>query len=497
MTPSAWIERVASARVLVLGDVMLDRYVHGRVERMSPEAPIPVLRIETERLVPGGAANVARNVAALGGHAILVGVSGADAAADALNCHLAGEARIEAHILRDPGRQTTEKTRFCAGRHPILRADSEATHPLDPPLAAAVLDRFAASLPQVDAVVLSDYAKGALCDAVLRPAIVRAKAAGKPVIADPKSVDFGRYRGVDLLTPNRGELGAAIASAGEDDAAVAEAASQAIRRWGLAAILVTRGARGMTLARAGVQSMHFPATAREVFDPTGAGDTVVATLALAIASGVPLPDAAKLANLAAGIAVGHAGTAVVRPEELAGALRLREAVAAPDGKIADQAQALARAAAWRAAGLRIGFANGCFDLLHAGHIALLAEGRAACDRLVVGLNADASVRRLKGPGRPVQSEAERARALASLDSVDLVTSFAGDTPEALIEAIRPDVLIKGADYRKDQVVGGAFVESYGGRVLLVPLVPGVSTTGAIAQSLGPEPRSARSAGGRG
>ncbi len=476
----SWIERFAATKVLVLGDVMLDRYVHGRVERMSPEAPIPVLRIEDERVAPGGAANVARNVASLGGRAILIGVTGDDPAAGLIEGGLRGEPQIRLCLLRDPGRSTTAKTRFCAGRHQILRADSETTAPLASALAASVLQAFEATLPQADVVVLSDYAKGVLSDAVLGPAIARANAAGKFVIADPKSAEFGRYRGADLLTPNRGELAAAVPLAGDADEAVAEAALQAIRQWGLSSLLVTRGEHGMTLAREGNAALHFPAVAREVFDPTGAGDTVAATLALAIGSGAPLPVAARLANLAAGIAVGRVGAATVTPGELADSLRARESLAAGT-KVAALPEALRQIAAWREGGERIGFTNGCFDLLHAGHIALLGEGRAACDRLVVGLNTDASARRLKGADRPIQEESARASVLASLRSVDLVVPFAEDTPAALIEAIRPDLLIKGADYRKEQVVGRAFVESYGGRVMLVPLVPGNSTTGTIAR----------------
>ncbi len=485
---SAPLDGFGRVRVLVLGDIMLDRYVYGAVERISPEAPIPVLRVERERIMPGGAGNVARNVAALGAGVTLVGLVGDDEAGRTLARLLADEPAVEQALVTDAGRQTTQKTRFVAGTQQLLRMDGETTAWASAAAARRLLEAFDRHLGAADVVVLSDYAKGALSDPVLGGAIARAKAAGKRVIADPKSVDFRRYRGVDLLTPNRREIAAATAGTAtpgeirDDDDLAADAARAVMRDCGIAAVLVTRGERGMTLVQDAGTARHLRAEAREVFDVSGAGDTTVATLAVALAAGADLATAAEFANLAAGIVVGKIGTAQVSRSDLATAQQARAAGMSSEAKIAELATALERVAAWRhAARARIGFTNGCFDLIHPGHIALLTQARSACDRLIVGLNSDASVRRLKGPDRPIQPESARATVLASLGAVDLVVLFGEDTPIELIRAIRPDVLVKGADYRADQVVGGEFVESCGGRVLLVPVVPGNSTTGTIAR----------------
>lgn len=475
------IERFRAARVLVLGDAMLDRYVYGTVDRMSPEAPIPVLRIESMRAMPGGAGNVARNVAALGAKAVLVGVVGDDAAGAELGELLGRQAGVDARLIAAAGRPTTVKTRYIAGRQQLLRADAEHTAPANGALAARLLDAVRAALANVDVVVLSDYAKGVLADPVLAETIKLARAAGKPVIADPKSPHFGRYRGATLLTPNRLELATATRRACDDDDACAAAAAAAIAESGVEALLATRGERGMTLARAGKPPVHLAAEAREVFDVSGAGDTVVATIAVALAAGAGLVEAAELANLAAGIAVAKLGTAVVHPVDLIGAVHAH-AVLATEAKVVALETALERVAHWRSRGERIGFTNGCFDLIHPGHVSLLAQARAACDRLIVGLNADASVRRLKGPDRPVQNETARGVVLASLASVDLVVPFEEDTPIELIRALRPDVLVKGADYRLDQVVGADVVQAYGGRVLLAELLTGHSTSSTIARA---------------
>jgi D-beta-D-heptose 7-phosphate kinase/D-beta-D-heptose 1-phosphate adenosyltransferase len=478
---TARIEAFSRARVLVLGDVILDRYVYGTVERMSPEAPIPVLRVEDERIMPGGAGNVARNIAALGGRAILVGLAGGDSGGAALGALFAAEPRIDARLVVEPGRPTTEKTRFVAGRQQLLRTDRETAAAPAAATRAALGEAFARALAEADVVVLSDYAKGVLGDRLLADAIGRAQAAGKPVIADPKSLDFARYRGVSLLTPNRHEIAAATRLTVDGDDDVAAAARRVIESCGVAAVLVTRGDRGMTLVQGRGAPLHLAAEAREVFDVSGAGDTVVATLGVALAAGASPAEAAALANLAGGIVVGKLGTAVVHPADLVGALHA-QAVMSSEAKVVALETALERIALWRARGERIGFTNGCFDLIHPGHVSLLQQARAACDRLVVGLNSDASVRRIKGPERPVQGETARAIVLASLGAVDLVVLFDHDTPVELIRAIRPDVLVKGADYRLDQVVGADIVQSYGGRVLLAELVPGQSTTGTIARA---------------
>jgi D-beta-D-heptose 7-phosphate kinase/D-beta-D-heptose 1-phosphate adenosyltransferase len=464
--------------VLVLGDVMLDRFVYGGVDRISPEAPVPVIAVERETAMLGGAGNVARNVAALGGRAVLVGLVGDDAAGRALAAMIDREPGLMAELIVDPARRTTEKVRYISGSHQMLRADREDRGPGD---AQVLLAAFARRLAAADVVVLSDYAKGVLPPAVVKGAIAAARAAGKPVIVDPKSRDLARYDGATLLTPNRHEAAEATGVTGIDDASAAEAGEAILAAApALQAALVTRGAAGMTLAERGQDPVHLPATAVEVFDVSGAGDTVVATLALALAAGAAPVDAARLANLAAGLVVAKLGTDVVTAAELTALARSDHGEPA-EAKVADLDEARQIVAGWRARGLTVGFTNGCFDLLHPGHVSLLAQAKAACDRLIVGLNTDASVQRLKGPTRPVQSETARGAVLASLSAVDLVVLFDDDTPLSLIAAFRPDVLVKGADYTVQTVVGSDIVLGYGGKVLLAALKPNQSTTALIGR----------------
>jgi D-beta-D-heptose 7-phosphate kinase / D-beta-D-heptose 1-phosphate adenosyltransferase len=471
------VRRFGDARVLVLGDVMLDRYVSGTASRLSPEAPIPVLRPGARRETLGGAANVALNVATLGGQVALVGVVGDDPAGVELTRLLAASG-IAPHLVVAAGRPTTAKTRFMAGMHQLLRLDEETTAVIDPDAELAVLRQFAGALQDADVVVISDYAKGVLSDAVLQGALSQAKAAGRLVIADPKRVDFAAYHGATVLTPNEHEVRQATRIDAADDAEADRAGRRALDDIGGEAVLVTRSAKGLTLVRRDQPTLHLPTRAREVADVSGAGDTLVAALAVALGAGMELPDAAMLANITAGISVGKPGTATVTREELLGVLHLEDLVAT-DRKIATRDEAAQRTAAWRAQGLRVGFTNGCFDLIHPGHVRLLTEARARCDRLVVALNTDASVQRLKGPTRPLQSETARATVMASLAPVDLVVLFDEDTPFELIRTLRPDVLVKGADYSIDQVVGADLVQGWGGTVLLVELQVGHSTTGTI------------------
>jgi D-beta-D-heptose 7-phosphate kinase/D-beta-D-heptose 1-phosphate adenosyltransferase len=466
-----------SARVLVVGDIILDRYVTGAVQRLSPEAPIPVLRPAESRATLGGAANVALNIATLGGQAILVGVAGQDQAGADLDRILAATAGVEPALVRVPGRPTTAKTRFMSGPYQLLRLDEETTDPLDAATAAALLEQVRAGVERADVVVLSDYAKGVLCDGVLDR--VLALAAGRIVIADPKRADFTAYRGATILTPNEHEVRLGTRIAAEHDTEADRAGRAALDATGGEAVLVTRSSKGLTLVRRERPALHLPTRAREVADVSGAGDTLVAALAVALSAGAGLPEAATLANATAGISVGKQGTATVNQHELLDALHLRELVATDRKVMIDRQDAAARVAAWRASGLRVGFANGCFDLIHPGHVRLLSQARAACDRLVVALNTDASVKRLKGPTRPVQNETSRATVMASLAPVDLVTLFDEDTPLELIRALRPDVLVKGADYTIDTVVGADLVQGWGGRVLLVNLEEGHSTSGTI------------------
>jgi len=471
------VRRFAQAHVLILGDVMLDRYVSGTASRLSPEAPIPVLRPTTRRATLGGAANVALNIATLGGQASLVGVIGDDPEGSELT-NLLGSSGIVPHLIVAPGRPTTAKTRFMAGTHQLLRLDEESTAEVDAVTADHVLSAFTEAIDAADIVVLSDYAKGVLSDAVLSGALERARAYGRVLIADPKRIDFAAYRGATVLTPNEQEVRQATRIDAAEDAEAVRAGQCALEDTGCQAVVVTRSAKGLTLVRRDAPALHLPTRAREVADVSGAGDTLVAALAVALGAGAALLEAAMLANVTAGISVGKPGTATVSQEELLGVLHLEDLIAS-DRKIVDRAEATQRAAAWRAQGRRVGFANGCFDLIHPGHIRLLSEARARCDRLIVALNTDASVKRLKGPTRPLQNETARATVMASLAPVDLVVLFDEDTPMQLIKALRPDVLVKGADYSIDQVVGADLVQSWGGTVLLVELQTGHSTTGTI------------------
>ena len=473
------VPAIANSHVLCLGDLMLDRFVYGQVERISPEAPIPVLRIEYEIAMLGGAGNVVRNLVALGARAEFVSAVGADGPGRELMRMVGQEAGVLPHLFAASGRRTTIKLRYVASGQQLLRADLEDTGPLPPAVASDLLSAALSAIDAANALVLSDYGKGVLADATIAQVIGRAKALGKPVIVDPKGLDFSRYRGADLITPNRHELGQAMHCPATTDAEIAAAARELISRCGIGAVLVTRGKDGMTLVgNSGVA--HLPARAREVYDVSGAGDTVVAVVAAAIGAGASVLDAARLANVAAGIVVGKIGTATVHGHELVGALHTSDLLDS-DAKVVPIEVAVDMAERWRRNGARIGFTNGCFDLLHPGHLALLRQARAECDRLIVGLNDDPSVARLKGAGRPIQSEAARALVLASLATVDLVVLFTDDTPIELIRKLRPDVLVKGADYRLDQVVGADLVQGFGGRVVLAELAPGHSTSGTIAR----------------
>jgi D-beta-D-heptose 7-phosphate kinase/D-beta-D-heptose 1-phosphate adenosyltransferase len=473
----AALARLADARVLCVGDVMLDRFVYGAVDRISPEAPIPVLKVDHEAAMLGGAGNVVRNMAALGARSAFVSVIGADAAGTEIETLLGGMANVEASLVSVRGRGTTIKTRYVAAGQQLLRADRESDGALDAPLREAILRRAQAALDGSRVLALSDYGKGVLGHGIAGEIIAAARTAGCVVIVDPKGSDYARYRGASLITPNARELAQATGLPTGNDEEIVAAARKLIADFGIDAVLATRSGEGMSLVRKDT-CVHVRAQAREVFDVAGAGDTVVATMAVALAAGVELEIAARLANFAAGIVVGKLGTAVASVEELHAAIEQQD-LAAPAPKLMTLDQAVARAARWRDQGLSVGFTNGCFDLLHPGHVSLLRQARAACDRLIVGLNSDASVKRLKGNSRPVQNETARAAVLASLADVDALVLFAQDTPVELIAALRPQLLVKGADYTEAQVVGGEQVKAWGGRILLAELSPGHSTTGTI------------------
>tara|TARA_R110000868_G_scaffold134331_1_gene346276 strand:+ start:2906 stop:4369 length:1464 start_codon:yes stop_codon:yes gene_type:complete len=472
------VERLAQVRVLCVGDVMLDRYIYGDVMRVSPEAPIPVLKVRDERAMLGGAGNVVRNLAALGAAVSFISVTGADDAGAAIASMLGDLAGTDARLVRDESRRSTVKTRYVGMNQQMLRADEETDAALNARCEGEAIALIKAILPKVQVLVLSDYGKGVLTPVLCRAAIAEARAINIPVIVDPKGRDYAPYAGASVITPNKRELGEATGHGLADDASIVAAAGQLIAAHDLGAVLVTRSQDGMSAITAKGEVTHLPAEAREVFDVSGAGDTVVSVLAGALAAGLSLVDAASLANVAAGLVVAKVGTAVVYRDELVAKLGERM-VSAPDIKVAARPVAQDIVEAWRRKGLRVGFTNGCFDLLHPGHIELLAQAAEKCDRLVVGLNSDGSVSRLKGPTRPVQPDAARATVLAALANVDLVVIFEEDTPARLIETLRPDVLIKGGDYTVETIVGAEFVLSYGGRVEVIDLVPGFSTTSTI------------------
>ena len=473
------VSRLARARVLVVGDVMLDHFQYGEVDRISPEAPIPVLRVRREDTMLGGAGNVVRNLRSLEADARFVTVTGKDAAGRDI-ARLIKKQGVRDAPLIEVERQTSTKTRYIAGVQQVLRADRETTNPLGPKIEAKLIKAVASALRTCQAVVLSDYGKGVLSAGATKKIIRLAAKANKTVVVDPKGSDFSRYSGATLITPNRRELAEAVGAEVTSDADVVRAAKRLIKRHRFGAVLVTRSADGMTVVTADGSVTDLAAEAREVFDVSGAGDTVVATVAAALAAGTDLDRAAALANAAAGIVVGKVGTASVFAADLIAVLHHRDLTSA-EAKVLSQDQVRDRIGQWRRAGLTVGFTNGCFDLLHPGHISLLKQAGRACGRLVVGLNSDASVKSLKGDGRPVQSEAARVTVLASLASVDAVVIFAERTPLKLIKALKPDVLVKGADYDIGSVVGADVVKKYGGTVKLAKLEPGHSTSATIAR----------------
>jgi D-beta-D-heptose 7-phosphate kinase/D-beta-D-heptose 1-phosphate adenosyltransferase len=478
------LSRLSEVTVLCIGDLMLDDFVYGEVARISPEAPAPVIAVRRSEMVIGGAGNVARNVASLGAQCVFVGLVGEDDAGRTLKAALAAEPRITSSLVVDGSRPTTRKVRFVSEHYAthLLRADWEEALPADAKSEKVLLDAALAALPKVDAVVLSDYAKGVLTHALIRRLIEAARAAGKPVVVDPKGSDYGIYRGATMVTPNRKELSEAVRRDAKGDAEVAAAADILLQSLDCEAVLVTRSDEGMTLVTRKEEPVHVPAYAVKISDVSGAGDTVVAVLAAMLGLKADFESAMRAANAAAAVVVGKRGTATVSLGELRHRILPSATLAAEDKILFDWQDLDSRLEVWRRQGLRIGFTNGCFDILHPGHVKLMAQARTACDRLVVGLNSDASVSRLKGPERPVQTVQARGEVLAALEAVDLVVVFEEDTPRNLIERVRPSVLVKGADYTRAQVVGHEIVEAYGGEVLLVELLPGHSTSDIVKRS---------------
>jgi D-beta-D-heptose 7-phosphate kinase/D-beta-D-heptose 1-phosphate adenosyltransferase len=471
----------AARRLLVVGDVMLDKYIWGEVGRISPEAPIPIVRATHRSEQPGGAANVAMNLARLGAQTQVIGFTGGDENEKLLAASLRANGITPQFVVSD-GFPTVTKQRILGGRQQMLRLDSERLDARPQGDCDRLVETVLAHLPGCHAVVLSDYAKGALAPQVCQLAIQAARRLEIPVLVDPKSTDFTRYRGATTICPNLAELAATAYLDTRDVKAVLDAAEAMVPALDLKFLTVTLGEQGIALLRPGSRFIA-PAAARQVFDVSGAGDTVIAVLALCLASGLKPEVAVQLANMAAGIVVGKVGTVPVERHELLAALAPEIALHAED-KVATRQELVSRVAQWKASGDRVVFTNGCFDLLHIGHIALMEQARGFGDRLIVAINSDASASALKGPSRPIVGERERARVLAALAAVDAVVVFAEPTPLELILVLRPDVIVKGGDYGVETVVGASEVKSWGGQVKIVPIVASCSTTRLLQRGAG-------------
>jgi D-beta-D-heptose 7-phosphate kinase/D-beta-D-heptose 1-phosphate adenosyltransferase len=463
-------------KILVVGDIMLDRYIHGEVERISPEAPVPVLRHAQRYERAGGAANVAMNLAGLGCNAVLAGFWGADPEREEIKA-LLDRAGVDTVGVVSSSLPTISKTRIVGRMQQLLRLDIESREAPPAVEMERLVERATSLVDKVHAVILSDYAKGALSQTLCRSVIEAAKAKGIPVLADPKTPDLGKYSGATSVCPNLSELSLATGISSHQTETLLDAGQELVAKHGIEFLTVTMSEKGIALLYPD-RRYHSPARAREVFDVSGAGDTVIATLAACLAGELQVESAVDLANLAAGIVVGKMGTVPIAQHELIAALTPSTNLTVGE-KILDRERVAMRVAEWRASGEKIVFTNGCFDLLHVGHITLLEDCRRFGSKLVLGLNADASVCRLKGPTRPIVGENERARVMAALASVDAVVLFAEDTPLELIRVLKPDVLVKGGDYTIDTVVGHEEVFAFGGRVEIVPTVQGFSTTNIV------------------
>ncbi len=477
----AFLNQLPNLKILVVGDLMLDEYLWGKAERISPEAPVQVVEVTREELRLGGAGNVANNLAALGVQVEMASVLGDDDDGRLLRDLLAGRGVGTAGIVLAPGRTTSRKSRVLASSQQIVRIDRESRELIDERLEDALLERVRALVPGCRAILVSDYLKGVLGEPLVQALIAFGRAQGIPVVIDPKGTDYRKYRGATALTPNRKEAQAASGIAIVDVDSLRRAGRRLCGDLDLEALVLTRSEEGMSLFFGDGGEVHLPTEAREVFDVSGAGDTVLALIGVGLGAGLPLAEAARLSNLAAGVVVGKVGTSTVSPDEILDAAGRGHADS--DRKI-HAPPALARLLAERKArGETIVFTNGCFDLLHVGHVKYLQAARKLGDLLVLGLNSDASIRRLKGPKRPLIGEEERAHILAALDCIDYVVLFDEDTPLELIAALRPDILVKGADYTPEGVVGKDLVESWGGRVELIEFVDGKSTTNIIDRIL--------------
>lgn len=483
MSKTELLKAIENVSVAVIGDVMLDAFVYGTVNRQSPEAPVPVLLTDHETVMPGGAANAAANLGNLNVKTKLVGVAGDDATARILAYALRGCGVNIDGIVTDPARPTAIKTRYIGQAGHLLRVDAEKTGDVSNAIAQKIITAAKAAMDGAQAVILSDYAKGVLRADVIRAVIDHAAQNNIPVIVDPKGNDYSRYKGAFAVTPNRKELGEITGLPVTSDDDVVAAARALMQQAGVQNIVAKRSEAGVSIIPAHGSPVHIPATATDVRDVSGAGDTVVAVLTAAIGAGRTLEDAARFANEAAGLAVAKPGTSTLNTDEFKGG---KQTFISP--VVTEWAEAAARVKTWQAQGFTVGFTNGCFDILHYGHVNYLNQARARCDKLIVGLNHDASVRILKGPTRPVNDEKARGTVMAALGSVDMVVYFGAEeagqdnTPCALIDAIRPDIFFKGGDYTIDQLPEAKIVQAYGGTVDIMPLYEGYSTTSIIEKT---------------
>ena len=480
-TIQAFLDRKKPLKILVVGDLILDEYIWGSVTRISPEAPVPVLESKAENLALGGAANVANNLVALGCEVYLAGGIGQDEKGNRLLDLIRQRGIHTEGVRRFVHRPTTSKIRIIAHNQQMLRIDKEDNRPITEATEKKLVQYINKALPEMDGVICSDYQKGILTEKIINTIMHRAKNSRKQVVVDPKGTDYTRYHGATVITPNEGEVMrvAPIKIASRED--LDRAAEYLLNLTRSDSILITRGKEGMVLYRKNQPPYEIPALAREVFDVTGAGDTAISIFGMALFGGLGMEEAAWLSNNAAGIVVGKVGTAVVTREELQRHLQDQMFHSANALLPLDEIRKLTSLA--KSCGKTVVFTNGCFDLIHGGHIEFLQKARALGDLLVIGLNSDASVTRIKGPGRPIKSAQERAGILAALKYVDYITLFDEDTPENLIRELRPDILVKGDDYKIDEVVGREIVEGYGAKVVLIPIVKGHSTTGTVEKIL--------------
>ncbi len=475
------IDRFGDTQILCVGDVMLDRFIYGSVDRVSPEAPIPVIKYDRENIMLGGAGNVVRNLSSLGASTSFISVIGRDEVGNQIAELTGSEEKVFPYLITDKNRISTEKTRYISASQQLFRADKESDFVISKAINKQILEIIKDEIAKHQVVVLSDYDKGVFSDELIKAIIALAKSNDIPIIIDPKSTDYNVYSEATIITPNLKELSLAVGKTLNENSEIISAAQEIITKYNIDNMLVTLGAKGMVLVTKDDEKSNgyfIDAQAREVFDVSGAGDTVVVTLATAISSGTTLREAAFIANAAASIVVAKIGTATVYRTDLKSAIHTIDSITGKR-KVFPQNIAMDQVTSWQREGHKVGFTNGCFDIVHAGHLALINDAKSHCDKLVLAINSDESVKRLKGDSRPVNNEMDRATLLAELYAVDMVVIFREDTPEALLQKLKPDVLMKGADYQESEIVGAEFVKSYGGEIKRINLKDGYSTTGTI------------------